>query len=150
MTAFALVEGTTLMVDSDGQVYGPRGLRKQTPGTNGYLGVSVAGNGRRETHRMVAEAFIPNPGSKPQVARWDGVKVNSRADNLSWATRIENHADRWRHNDWGTKLSREDVEKIRELLARGDMRQYEIAEMFRVTPTAVSQIHLGKSWKGRD
>lgn len=28
--------------------------------------------------------------------------------------------------------------------------QYEIAEMFRVTPTAVSQIHLGKSWKGRD
>lgn len=150
MTSFSLIDGTSLMVDSDGSVYGPRGIRKQTLGTNGYLGVSIAGNGRRETHRMVAISFIPNPEGKREVAHWDGVKTHSRADNLSWATREENRDDRRRHNDWGTKLSNQDVAQIRALLDQGYLYQYEIAKLFDITQPAVSQIKLGKSWKGRD
>lgn len=139
-------------VDTDGNVYGVRGqpLKLMSP-HDGYLYVHVGAKHRMQlVHRLVARAFIPNPEDKPQVAHWDGNKSNNRVENLRWATRLENHDDRWRHNAWGTKLSKEDVEEIRALLAAGELRQYEIAAIYGVTPPLISRIFLGKSWKGRD
>ena len=56
---------------------------------NGYLAYLIDGK-HRYIHRLVAQAFIPNPDNKEQVDHIDGNKSNNHLDNLRWTTRSEN------------------------------------------------------------
>lgn len=46
-----------------------------------------------------------------------------------------------------SKLTWDDVRKIRELLSEGVLRQKDIGEMFSVTGATINYIHLNKTWK---
>lgn len=61
--------------------------------TGGYLFVVLCKNGnqsKQRIHRLVAQAFIPNPENKPQVNHKDECKTNNTVENLDWATAKEN------------------------------------------------------------
>lgn len=66
---------------------------------NGYYFVTLCKNGVHKNariHRLVAEAFIPNPGGLPQVNHKDCDRSNNKAENLEWCTAEYNinYADR--------------------------------------------------------
>ena len=51
----------------------------------GYCQVSLGRNGKKHrVHRIVAEAFIPNPHDYPIINHKDENKKNNRVDNLEW------------------------------------------------------------------
>ena len=60
---------------------------------NGYLGVILCYKNTQKQvniHRLVAEAFIPNPENKPYVDHINTDKLDNRACNLRWVTQKEN------------------------------------------------------------
>lgn len=68
-------------------------LLRQTNHRGGYKLVSVSVDGMHKeltVHRLVAQAFIPNPNNYRDVNHKDGDKANNHVDNLEWVTHSEN------------------------------------------------------------
>ena len=62
-------------------------ILKPTDNGEGYMVVSLYKNGESKNlrvHRLVAEAFIPNPSNLPVINHKDENPANNRADNLEW------------------------------------------------------------------
>lgn len=61
--------------------------------SRGYRGVSLRKDGiqhYRPLHRLIAQAFIPNPDNKPFVNHLDSNPANNSITNLEWVTAKEN------------------------------------------------------------
>ena len=89
-------------VDIFGRVFSIKNNIYLSPQVNhitGYLCVTILNKkGRMKflVHRLVAQAFIPNPGNKPCVNHLDGNKSNNDISNLEWVTYSENIAHAYR------------------------------------------------------
>lgn len=82
-------------VSNTGEVKGRRGGLRHLVSKTGYHSVSLEKGSRSKgervskyalVHRLVAEAFIPNPHGFPQVNHKDEDKSNNSAENLEWCT----------------------------------------------------------------
>ena len=126
-------------------------------GNHGYVVTHLYSGGIRtqhSRHRLVATAFVDNPENYPIVNHKDGVKTNNHFKNLEWTTYSGNmlHArDTGLNNNHGesshlAKLSQTEVEEIRELYITCNMTQREIAKIFNVKQTTISNIIRKISW----
>lgn len=85
---YVVTESGDVIRLSTGKVLTPT-INKQ----NGYLYVSLWKDNVGKTtavHRLVAQAYIPNPHNKPEVNHIDSNRLNPHRDNLEWCTRAEN------------------------------------------------------------
>lgn len=91
-------------VTSCGKVWSYKSNKFLAPNrnNNGYCQVSLMKNGKRKVcyiHRLVAQAFLPNPNNLPEVNHKDECKENNCLANLEWCDRAYNLA-------YGTRTKR--------------------------------------------
>jgi hypothetical protein len=94
-------------VSNDGVVISKRFNRplKQYQNKDGYMMCALQKDGKSKqvrVHRLVADAFIPNPDKLPQVNHKDGNKTNNYIDNLEWVDNSRNIMHRYYNLGLGT------------------------------------------------
>lgn len=95
MEEWSPISDTHYSVSSEGRIRNDETGKIKQPhiNTTGYYATELYQDGtplRRRVHRLVAEAFIPNPDNKPQVNHIDGDKLNNNVENLEWVDNSEN------------------------------------------------------------
>lgn len=134
-------------VDDQGNVYSLISNRFIDSGltTKKYKRVCFTANGKRRfihVHRLVAEAFIPNPLDLPQVNHKDGNKLNNHVDNLEWCSASENMKHSYDSGLHFRKLSPEDVRFILDHYIPRDKEfgTRALGRKFNVSQTAICQV----------
>lgn len=107
----------------------------------------------RKIHRLVAEAYIPNPENKAEVNHINGIKTDNRVENLEWCTRQENatHARKTglmkKGEDSGnSKLTEPKVLEIRALYKKGVYSQKYLGQIFGVGQATIHKIIHNQRW----
>ena len=104
---------------------------------NGYIQVDLYNeNGKRNklsVHRIVAEAFIPNPKNKPWINHKDSNRSNNNLDNLEWATPTDNQYHAWSEGKRSNTKS-----------SSGERFIYLTGDAFRIrVPVAGEMVYIG-------
>ena len=117
----------------------------------GYRSISLYKDGvqhQTTVHRLVAQAFIPNPKNLPQINHKDGDKSNNNVYNLEWVTAKENMAHAV--DELGLDLaydrrlfSAEEVVAIRD----DDRTGRQIAQEYGTSSGAINAIKSGRTYK---
>lgn len=153
-------EPTNYTIDVLGRVYSNTTHKYLKPFKNkgGYLLVDLHHNHEsyyRQVHRLVAQAFIPNPDNLPDVNHKDGNKENNADFNLEWMTRKDNvrHAwdtglikPRYGVDNPANVYSEEQIHKVCAYLECPIIHNYEIADLCNVDVTTIRDIKFRGKW----
>lgn len=141
-----------------GSIKSPKGVKKPAVTNKGYLIVELYKNNVRRkmlVHRLVAQAFVPNPNSYPNVCHKDDNPQNNTANNLFWGTQRMNVLDmvskgRSRNKSFkgekngSAKLRDSDIATIKRLLQSKNC--VEVSKLYGVDRTTISLIKRGVTW----
>lgn len=86
----------SFVIGNGGIVKHEENILKERKYKSGYCYVGLYKNGKEKKfkiHRLVAQAFIPNPENKPEIDHVNTVRDDNRVENLRWCTRKENFAN---------------------------------------------------------
>ena len=141
------------------RVTGGRGARvgkilKPFTTEDGYFRVEL-GKQKHSVHRLVAQAFIPNPLNLPQVNHKKGKeKWNNTVSNLEWITDEANHEHASLtglksvgENQGLAKLTCPKVVEIRNLYAQGNMTMRALSQTYGVHKSVVQRVVRREAWK---
>ena len=123
----------------------------------GYIQVSLSLDGERRTHlvhRLVLSHFNREPEVGEETNHKDGNKENNFIDNLEWTDRksnVNHSLQKGLSSNIGethskAKLSKSDVEEIKNLYPTGDYTQKELGDKFGVHQATIADILHGRSW----
>lgn len=163
-------------ISDDGQVwsYYSNKWLKQWNIKGCYKQVNFRLNGKLykySVHRLVAEAFIPNPENKPEVNHKDGNPSNNNVLNLEWVTGSENMLHAYQiglstitekhrraasevgkitgkitakiNNKLKRKLTFEQAEEIRQIYKNNKISQRQLAKKYDVNQKTILNIVKG-------
>lgn len=154
-------------ISNHGRIYSVRYNRFRKPKVDkyGYMTISIGKDSNLchfFVHRLVANAFVPNPNDFPEVNHIDGNKANNSADNLEWCDHYTNirHAyntglmphplkPKKETRPRGMKLTESQVKEIRSQYIPGDLifGCKPLARRYGVAPTTIKQIINQQIWR---
>lgn len=148
-------------VNTEGQVRNKESgqIKSLRYSSKGYARVTLYPSGKTySVHRLVAEAFLPNPDDLPSVNHKDGNKRNNKITNLEWCTPKQNtrHAidviKTMQTADWSGirnpehKLDYGLVYSIKFGLLN-KLSNYRLQQMIGVQEETIRRIKVNKLWK---
>lgn len=145
-------------VSLDGQVRKTDGTILGQWSKGGYKFVRLSNpRALKRVHRMVAEAFIPNPENLPFVNHINHDSASNHYTNLEWCTQEHNlaharAAGRMPDNYWcgrrspTAKLSDQEVREIRNLYTEGNWSQKRLGEKYGVTKSVIGRLLNGETY----
>lgn len=114
---------------------------------SGHVSV-VLGHGENGSpvHQLVAKTFLGPQPSGTEILHGDGNPLNNTPSNLRYGTRSQNIYDMYRHGSGRSKLSTDDVLKIRKRLSDGE-KGSTLAKEFGVSQGVISGIKKGRTFQ---
>lgn len=145
-------------ISDSGEVYNIKKqmIMKQHLDKDGYCVLNLSDYGNKfqvRVHRLVAQAFIPNPHNLATVNHINHIKTDNRVANLEWMSNEDNAKDGWNgkimpkgEKHPASKLTQQQADQIRIDVANGISRKV-LAEQYNVTTATIGNIINNKVYK---
>lgn len=139
------------LISDKGEIFNQRTkqMMKQYKDKDGYLVLNLSHKGSKKqykVHRLVAQAYLPNPSNLNTVNHINHNKEDNTVSNLEWLSNLDNATEGAnsyiRHKGekaTAAKLSMEQAREIREKASIGISRK-ELATMYKVTTATIGNV----------
>lgn len=132
------------------------GLLRRRLNKLGYDKACLHRSQQISVHRLVAQAFIPNPKNKPCINHKDNNPSNNSVENLEWCTYSENSQHRKKtgrqssrkgENNGNAKLNWNIVKNIRHDYFDNCLKKVDLARKHNISKSTISSIISQETWK---